>query len=75
MKSVQRLPYVSYMFRISQIIETLSDKKSAHQFYFESIATDYSKPKNIIKLIKEVYKLIKATTFLMFWDRESPILD
>jgi uncharacterized SAM-binding protein YcdF (DUF218 family) len=58
-----------HMFRISKIMEALSGKNSKFSFFYESIKTDYSSRKNISKLIKEVYKFFKTSTFLMFWDR------
>jgi uncharacterized SAM-binding protein YcdF (DUF218 family) len=59
-----------HMLRISLIMNTLTDDKN-YQFFFDSVKTDYSNLKNIKKLIKEVYKLLKTSTFLLFWDRET----
>ena len=62
-----------HMYRISMILNTLKDDNSAYQFYYESIPSDYKKIKNLKKLFKEIYKLAKASTFLLFWDQETPI--
>ena len=59
-----------HIFRISKIMEALKDQDSNYNFYYESIPTNYQDVNNIKKLIKEVYKFFKTTTFLMFWDRE-----
>lgn len=58
-----------HMFRISKIMNALNDNPDV-KVYYESISTDFSEKQNIMKLMKEVYKLIKSSTFLMFWDRE-----
>lgn len=62
-----------HIFRIKQILDALIDENEKYNFYFESIKSDYTKPRNLQKLFKEVYKFIKASTFLMFWDRETQI--
>lgn len=64
-----------HIFRIQKILDALGDNKEDYNFYFESIKSDYSKSSNVQKLLKEVYKFFKASTFLLFWDRETPILD
>lgn len=60
-----------HMLRISEILGTLKDTNSKHRFYFESIPSDYTKMSNLKKLFKEIYKLIKASAFLMLWDGEN----
>jgi uncharacterized SAM-binding protein YcdF (DUF218 family) len=60
-----------HIFRISKIMDALKDQNSEVEFYYESIPMDYTKFKNIQKLAKEVYKFVKASTFLFFWDREG----
>ena len=50
-------------------MNALSGDKSEYSFFYESIKTDYTNIKNIKKLVKEVYKFFKTSTFLMFWDR------
>jgi uncharacterized SAM-binding protein YcdF (DUF218 family) len=62
-----------HIFRISKIIEALGDGDKKYNFYFESIKSDYRQVSSLQKLFKEVYKFIKASTFLLFWDRETPI--
>lgn len=56
-----------HIFRISRIMNALSDEGSDVQFYYESVPSDYKKTSNIQKLIKEVYKFFKTSTFLLFW--------
>ncbi|MDP7320488.1 MAG: ElyC/SanA/YdcF family protein [Bacteriovoracaceae bacterium] len=58
-----------HIFRISRIMQALNDSNSNVNFYYESIPSDYNETKNIKKLIKEVYKFFKTSTFLFFWDR------
>lgn len=62
-----------HMYRISTIINTLQDSDSKYQFYYESIPSDYRKVINLKKLFKEIYKLAKASTFLLFWGKETPL--
>ena len=59
-----------HMLRISMIMHTLADDQE-YNFFFDSITTDYSNWNNLKKLFKEVYKLLKTSTFLLFWDKES----
>jgi len=62
-----------HIFRINRILQALTSEDDQYQFYFESVKTDYTKWRNIKILFKEVYKLIKTSTFLLFWDKESPV--
>jgi uncharacterized SAM-binding protein YcdF (DUF218 family) len=64
-----------HIFRISRIMNALSDENSDFQFHFESIPSDYRQTNNLQKLFKEVYKFFKTSTFLFFWDRGSPRLN
>lgn len=59
-----------HIFRIARIMRALQDDNSEVDFYFESIPNDYNKISNIQKLIKEVYKFFKTSTFLLFWERD-----
>ncbi len=59
-----------HIFRISHIMEALSDDKSKYEFYYQGIQSDYTEKSNLQKLLKEVYKLFKTSTFLFFWDPE-----
>ncbi len=61
-----------HMFRISRIMNALSDSNSTINFYYESIPSNYKLTRNIQKLVKEVYKFFRTSTFLFFWDRETP---
>lgn len=56
-----------HILRISLILKTLKDTED-YNFYFESIPHDYTEMRNLKKLFKEVYKLLRTTTFLFFWD-------
>lgn len=60
-----------HILRIELIMRTLLSSSESYNFYYDSIKTDYSKWKNLKKLFKEVYKLLKTSTFLVFWDKES----
>ena len=57
-----------HIFRISRIMSVLSEKNGQFNFYFESIPSNYNKLSNIEKLMKEVYKFFKTSTFLLFWN-------
>jgi uncharacterized SAM-binding protein YcdF (DUF218 family) len=60
-----------HILRIGLIMKTLVNSEEELQFYYESIESDYSKWRNLKKLFKEVYKILKTSTFLLFWDREA----
>ncbi len=60
-----------HIFRISRIMNALKDQQDEVKFYYESIPSNYYIMRNIQKLIKEVYKFFKTSTFLLFWDREK----
>lgn len=59
-----------HILRVSMIMDTLNDNPNNH-FYYESISSDYRKISNIKKLLKEVYKTLKASAFLSLWDRDG----
>lgn len=70
MGSAKRVLIISsdyHMFRISKIMNTLNQNPET-QFFYESIETSYTNYSNIKKLVKEVYKFFKSSTFLLFWD-------
>lgn len=58
-----------HIFRIARIMNVLKDPDGQHSFYYESIPNNYRETRNIQKLMKEVYKFFKTSTFLLFWDR------
>lgn len=58
-----------HIFRISRIMNTISDESTHYKFFYESIPSNFNKTNNLQKLIKEVYKFFKTATFLFFWDR------
>lgn len=57
-----------HILRISLILNRLKSETDDYNFYYESIPTDYSQTRNLKKLFKEVYKLIRTTAFLIFWN-------
>ncbi|MBG60579.1 MAG: hypothetical protein CME67_01555 [Halobacteriovoraceae bacterium] len=78
----QRLPAVKdilvissdyHIFRVNLIMDTLRSSGQNYSFHYEAIESDYTQWRNIKILMKEVYKLLKTSTFLLFWDKESPI--
>ena len=58
-----------HILRIKLILETLRDENDDYTFHFESIESNYAEVRNLKKLFKEVYKLIKTSTFLLFWNK------
>lgn len=56
-----------HILRIALILKTLNTD-GKYNFYYESIAHDYSQIRNLKILFKEVYKLLRTSTFLFFWD-------
>lgn len=64
-----------HILRINLIMETLKQSGSKLTFHYDAIEMDYTDWRNIKILVKEVYKLLKTSTFLLFWDKESPILN
>lgn len=60
-----------HILRINLILHTLIENNEEYHFYFDSISSDYSKWTNLKKLFKEVYKLLKTSTFLVFWEKSS----
>jgi len=57
-----------HILRISLILNRLKSDDDNYKFYFESIPMDYSQTRNLKKLFKEVYKLIRTGAFLVFWN-------
>lgn len=60
-----------HIMRIKMIVEKIKTDKDHFEFYYRGIPTDYKQVRNIKVLYKEVIKYLKATFFLMLWDRES----
>ena len=56
-----------HILRIALIMKTLNTNGD-YNFYFESIPHSYTDLRNLKILFKEVYKLLRTTTFLLFWD-------
>lgn len=82
LRYAQRMPAVKdilvissdyHIFRINLILETLKSSDQNLTFHYEAIESDYTSWRNVKILIKEVYKLLKTSTFLLFWDKESPV--
>jgi uncharacterized SAM-binding protein YcdF (DUF218 family) len=57
-----------HILRISLILNRLKSEDDDYNFYYESIPADYSQTRNLKKLFKEVYKLIRTSAFLIFWN-------
>lgn len=57
-----------HIFRIKQIVDSLKQEDSSYEFHYYGIESDYKNPRNIKLLFKEVYKLIKTSIFLLFWN-------
>lgn len=62
-----------HILRVNLIMETLRSKDQDISFHYDAIASDYSQWRNLKILLKEVYKLLKTSTFLLFWDKETPV--
>ncbi|MCO4753750.1 MAG: YdcF family protein [Bacteriovoracaceae bacterium] len=62
-----------HILRVNLILETLRSSGQNLNFHYDAIESDYTEWRNIKILLKEVYKLFKTSTFLLFWDKESPI--
>lgn len=59
-----------HIFRISRIMNALKSSSDRYEFYYESIENNYNKVSNLQKLMKEVYKFFKTSTFLLFWEQD-----
>jgi uncharacterized SAM-binding protein YcdF (DUF218 family) len=57
-----------HILRISLILNRLKSEDDNYNFFYESIPSDYSQTRNLKKLFKEVYKLIRTSAFLLFWN-------
>lgn len=74
--AVQNILIISsdyHIFRINLIMETLRSKNQDFSFYYEAVAGNYTEWRSIKILMKEVYKLLKTSTFLLFWDKDSQV--
>jgi uncharacterized SAM-binding protein YcdF (DUF218 family) len=56
-----------HIYRISKIVDTLKGNLEI-DIHYKATKSDYTDLRNIKLLFKEFYKLIKASTFLMFWE-------
>lgn len=59
-----------HLLRIKMLFDTISDSKNYH-LNFEGVKTNYGENKNIIKLVKESFKVLRTIPFMMIWDLES----
>jgi uncharacterized SAM-binding protein YcdF (DUF218 family) len=59
-----------HIMRTNLIIETLFQNETGYTFYYNGIASDYNQWRSIKILFKEVYKILKTSSFLFFWDAE-----
>jgi uncharacterized SAM-binding protein YcdF (DUF218 family) len=57
-----------HVLRSKLILNTLVEDEEQVSFYYEGIARDYTQVRSIKILLKEVYKLFKTSSFLLFWD-------
>jgi len=60
-----------HISRIKLIFKHLRTDKESYRIYFYGQPHDYSKINEIIKLHKEVFKLIRSWIFLMLWTPET----
>lgn len=67
-KSVLIVSSDYHIFRIKRIIDSLKGEDSKYQFYYYGVESNYKSTRNIKLLFKEVYKLIKTSLFLLFWN-------
>ena len=68
LKSILIVSSDYHIFRIKLIVDSLKNENSDYEFNYYGIKSDYTKPRNIKILFKEVYKLIKTSIFLLFWN-------
>lgn len=57
-----------HIFRIKQIVDSLRQEDMNYEFHYYGVESDYKSLRNIKLLFKEVYKLIKTSIFLLFWN-------
>lgn len=57
-----------HIMRIKLIAKKLTSRNDQREFYYLGIKTDYTEMRNIKILVKEVYKLLRTSIFLLFWD-------
>lgn len=63
-----------HIIRIKYILNTLN-KNPNYNFNFDSVSSDYSEIRTIKILVKEVYKIIKAFSFLLLWNTEDHAIE
>ena len=72
-KNILIISHDYHIMRIKIITNRLGqmhDPTDQYNFFYHGITTDYLKSRNIKLLYKEVFKLIKAYMFLLFWDTD-----
>lgn len=60
-----------HVLRSYLIMNTLKRQNSHFNFYFESLENNFFEWRNIKILLREAFKIIKTSTFLLFWEQES----
>ncbi|MCB0486758.1 MAG: YdcF family protein [Flavobacteriaceae bacterium] len=60
-----------HVLRSQLIMRTLNNKDSRFEFNYESVKKDYTQWHNLQTLALEVFKLMKTSSFLLFWDKEN----
>ncbi len=71
MKEVLIISHDYHITRIKLLIGTLKQSNSKVKFYYKGLQTNYKRPRNLVILYKEVFKLMKAYVFLIMWDHEA----
>lgn len=61
-----------HVLRSYLIMKTLKGPNDKYALYFEGRKSDYTQWRSLKILIKETYKLLTTSTFLLFWDRDPP---
>lgn len=59
-----------HITRIKMIVSQLKKEEDKVDFYYSGVRSDYLNLGALKKLYKEVFKLMKASIFLMFWEDE-----
>jgi len=73
-KSFNRILVISHdyhIIRIKIIINKVKNNNEKYHFFYTGIKTDYTQWRNIKKLVKEMYKLIRTCGFLFLWNNEA----
>lgn len=58
-----------HLLRANLIMRTLTGEEEKYKFHYKGVTNNYHRQRTIFILCKEVYKLMKTSTFLLFWDQ------